>query len=347
MSSATGSDKIEDMVGKKPMSRWLLMLTLLLAAVLLFLAFRGVNWRELIGTVQQARLGYLVLAVLVSTSSYWVRGLRWRALIRAEKPVAPATVFGAMMVGYLGNNFLPARAGEVIRAVLLGRSAGLSKSFVLATALTERMLDVIALVLISLAAVLSLGGLPGWLLNAVKVMGGLGLAGLLVVFAMPRLEIWLRRSLTWLPLPATLLTRLMNVLEQFLLGMRSFQHTGRALGFAGLTVVIWLADALGAMVIAQALSLSFLLPEALLLLAAMGLASAAPSTPGYVGIYQFVAVTVLVPFGFSRSAALAYILVLQATSYLVVTVWGGWGWWRLGVRGESKNGASAATREVR
>jgi len=317
-------------------SRWPLVLTLLLAAMLLFLAFRGVNWRELVGTVQQARLGYLVLAVGVGSSSYWVRALRWQVLIRAEKSVAPTTVFWAMMVGYLGNSFLPARAGEVIRAVMLGRSASLSKSFVLATALTERMLDVIALVLISLAAILSLGVLPGWLLNAVKVMGALGLVGLLVVFAAPHLENPLRRSLTWLPLPTTLQAHLMNMMEQFLLGMRAFQHPGRALGFAGLTAVIWLADALGAMVIAQALNLSLALSEALLLLAAMGLASAAPSTPGYVGIYQFVAVTVLAPFGFSRSAALAYILVLQAGTYLIVTVWGGWGWWRLGMRGTAE-----------
>jgi len=336
MGYAIGSGKVERMASKKRASRWPLVLTLLLAAALLFLAFRGVNWRELIGTVQQARLGYLVLAIGIGSSSYWVRGLRWQVLVRAEKSVALATVFWAMMVGYLGNSFLPARAGEVIRAVMLGRTASLSKSFVLATALTERMLDVIALVLISLAAVLSLGGLPGWLVNAVKVMGALGLAGLLVVFAAPRLENPLRRSLTWLPLPPTLRVRLTNVMEQLLLGMRSFQHPGRALSFAGLTAVIWLADAMGAMVIAQALNLSLALPEALLLLAAMGLASAAPSTPGYVGIYQFVAVTVLAPFGFSRSAALAYILVLQATTYFVVTVWGVWGWWRLGVKGTTE-----------
>lgn len=320
-------------MGEKRTSRWLLALTLLLAAGLLFLAFRGVNWRDLVGTVQQARLEYLALAVGMGSASYLVRGLRWRILICAEKFVAPATVFWAMMVGYLGNSFLPARAGEVIRAVMLGRSARLSKSFVLATALTERLLDVIALVLIGLAAIFSLEGLPDWLLSAVKVMGALGLAGLFVVLAAPRLENLLRRSLIWLPLPATLRVRLVNFMEQFLLGMRALQHPGRALGFAGLTAAIWLVDALGAMVIAQSLNLSLALPQALLLLAAMGLVSAVPSTPGYVGLYQFVAVTVLAPFGFSQSAALAYILVLQAGTYLVVSVGGGLGWWRLGVRG--------------
>jgi glycosyltransferase 2 family protein len=324
--------KVRRVLGEKRTLRWSMALTLLPAAGLLFLAFRGVNWRDLVGTVQQARLEYLALAIGIGSVSYLVRGLRWRVLICAEKSVALATVFWAMMAGYLGNSFLPARAGEVFRAMLLGRNASLSKSFVLATALTERMLDVIALVLISLAVLLSLRGLPTWLLGAVKVMGALGLVGLFAVFFASRLENFLRRRLIGLSLPVTLHSRLMNFLEQFLLGVRAFQHPGRALGFVALTAMIWLADALGAMVIAQSLSLSLALPQALLLLVALGLASAVPSTPGYVGLYQFVAVTVLVPFGFSQSEALAYILVLQAVTYLMVSVGGGLGWWRLSMR---------------
>ena len=65
---------------------------------------------------------------------------------------------------------------------------------------------------------------------------------------------------------------------------------------------------------AYGLHLHFSFTVAMLLLTGMGLGSALPSTPGYVGIYQFVAVTVLTPFGISRDAALAYILVAQASA---------------------------------
>ena len=94
-----------------------------------------------------------------------------------------------------------------------------------------------------------------------------------------------------------------------------------------MTGVIWLADGLGSMLGAYMLRLHLALPQALLLLAGMGLSSAIPSTPGYVGVYQFAAVTVLTPFGFSKSDALAFILVAQALNYLVVTVWGLPGLW--------------------
>jgi hypothetical protein len=160
-------------------------------------------------------------------------------------------------------------------------------------------------------------------------MGMLGLVGILVLIVAPRLETWFQRILGWLPLPSTLHQRLMGMLEQFLLGMRAFQHRGRAVSFTGMTIAIWLLDGFIATQVAYALHLHLSLPEALVLLTALGLSSAAPSTPGYVGIYQFVTVTVLAPFDFVRSEALAYILTFQAVNYLVVVVWGFLGLWRL------------------
>jgi uncharacterized membrane protein YbhN (UPF0104 family) len=109
---------------------------------------------------------------------------------------------------------------------------------------------------------------------------------------------------------------------QVLLGMRAFHHVGRFLAFAVLTVVIWVSDAIGAMLAAHALSLAMSFPMAMLLLTGLGLSSALPSTPGYVGIYQFVAVTVLVPLGIAKAAALAFIVLLQAAGYVVTLLLG-------------------------
>ena len=88
-------------------------------------------------------------------------------------------------------------------------------------------------------------------------------------------------------------------------------------------------DAVSSMVTARALGLPLSFPLAILLITALGLGSALPSTPGAVGIFQAVAITVLVPFGFTREEALTYILVAQAGSYLIVALWGALGMWRL------------------
>jgi uncharacterized protein (TIRG00374 family) len=315
---------------KNRVSRRSLIGASLLACVLLFFAFRGVNWKEMLGTMRQGRLEYLSLAFFLLSISIFIRGLRWRVLLSAEKLLPVLTVFWATAVGYLGNNFLPARAGEFIRTGIISRNSGIGVSFVLATTLTERIMDAVTLVLIAVVALRSLAGLPDWLRVATQGMAILALLALSVILIAPRIAGLIKKVLAMLPLPRTFGARLIDLTEQFLLGMRAFQHPKRALSFIVLTLMIWLMDSLVAISVAWALNLSLTLPKALLLLAALGLSSAVPSTPGYLGIYQFVATTILIPLGFSRSEALAYIITFQATIYSVVTVWGTIGFWQLG-----------------
>jgi uncharacterized membrane protein YbhN (UPF0104 family) len=89
----------------------------------------------------------------------------------------------------------------------------------------------------------------------------------------------------------------------------------------GLSIII------GAGIISQHLNLG----QALILLSALGLSSAIPSTPGYIGVYQFAAVSVLVPFGFSKPQALAFILISQVLNYLIISFFGLLGLWHLNI----------------
>jgi len=322
--------------------RWIAVATVLLSAVLLYLAIRGVNWREFLATVRHAKFMLLAAGFVLGNFTLVFRSLRWRVLLGAapsdggQRRVAPLTVFWATAAGYLGNNFLPARAGELIRSAALGHKAGLSKSWVLATALTERLLDAVALVLFSLIAVFSMGQTSGWLVRAWKVMGIFGVAGVVVLFAAPRFEQQFARVLRHVPGPARFRERLLGMLAQFLSGMRAFANPSRGIAFAGMTVLVWFCDAVGTIIGTRAFGLSLTLPIAVMLLAGLGLSSAIPSTPGYVGVYQFVAVAVLVPLGYARSGALAYITVAQVLGYVMVTVWGLVGLWRLQVRPASR-----------
>jgi uncharacterized membrane protein YbhN (UPF0104 family) len=117
-------------------------------------------------------------------------------------------------------------------------------------------------------------------------------------------------------------------MEHGLRGVRAFHDIRRLSGFLGLTVLIWSLEATATVTVGAALGLQIPMSVALLLIAGLGLGSALPSAPGYVGIYQFVAVTVLTPFGFSRTDAIAYILVAQVLSYGIIGFWGSLGLWR-------------------
>ncbi len=300
-------------------------IALLITAVLLYISVRGIEWSQVWRTVSGAKLPYLGLGLALGSGTLFLRALRWRILLTAEGPIGVKAVFSATAAGYFGNNFLPARAGELVRTFMVSSRSGLNNAFVLATAISERIADAVALVTISSIVLLTLPDPPGWLAHAAKPVAMLGLAAILVIIVLPRLESILQRILDRVPAPVAVRIKLKEILEQALRGMRTFHNLKRLLRFGGLTIVIWCADGFGMVLAGWALGLPISLPIAFLLIGGMGLGSAMPSAPGYIGVYQFVGVTVLTPFGIDRADAVAFILVAEVLQYLVVGCWGALG----------------------
>jgi len=300
--------------------------SILLAALLLYLTLRGMDWKTFYHSLRVAQYGYLPLVLVWSSLVYVVRSLRWQVLLSAEKRVPLLEVHWANMAGYLGNNILPARAGEVIRSLYIGRGVGggPSTSFVLATCLVERLLDVAALVLLGVVSLASLPLVASALQSSLRLISIVGVAGLVGIFLMPRLENLFHRIIRILPLiPTGKKERLMRLLEQFNCGLRSMYDFKRGLLFLLYTGAVWGMDALGTVLTAWVFNLTMSVPQALVLLAALGLSSAIPSTPGAVGVYQFVGVSVLDAFGMPREATLPFILAAQGMVYVVSFIWGG------------------------
>ncbi|MGA3018725.1 MAG: lysylphosphatidylglycerol synthase transmembrane domain-containing protein [Bryobacteraceae bacterium] len=301
---------------------WSWILAVPLAAVLLYYSLRGVDWSGVWRTIAGARWGLVVVASAFSCCSFFLRAVRWRILLNAEARLSLGQVFCANMSGYLGNAFLPARAGELVRTLIVSSRSSLSKTYVLTTALSERLMDVIALVLWSSIILLGVHPKPHWMTDVSRATAAVATLGALSIAVLPHTGSLCRGIIQRVPLPHKLRDGLLHLVDQVLLGMRAFHSVRRFLGFAALTVTIWLSDAVTMMICGRGLGLELSFPVTMLLITALGLASALPSTPGYVGIYQFVAVTVLVPFGFRKDAALAYILVAQALGYVMVLLLG-------------------------
>jgi hypothetical protein len=301
---------------------WYGLLSAALAAVLLYYSLRGVEWARVWTTITHARWQYLAAACLTICCSFFLRSYRWRILLNTDVHFDVLTVFVATMAGYLGNNFLPARAGEFVRSYIISSRSSLSKTYVLTTALSERMVDAIALVLASSVVLLGVNPKPAWLGDVSRTTAAIAGVGLLVIAIMPHTGDLVQRLLRRVPMPAGLRNRLLELSAQILLGLRTFHSLKRLAGFAFFTVVVWSLDCVTVMLGAHALGMDLPFRVALLLLAGLGLGSALPSTPGYVGIYQFVTVSILTPFGVRHDDALAYSFVSQALGYVVVLALG-------------------------
>ncbi len=318
---------IETLAAARPAGRraaWLLVAGLI-AAALLYLSLRGIQWQEVGRTLKHARPAGIAGGAALVTVTLFIRALRWHVLLASGGPVEFTAAFWANAAGLFGNNFLPARAGEVVRTVMIASRTPLSNAYVLTTAVAERIGDAVVLAVITTAVLLSIPSPPGWLAHAARPFALVGLIGVVAIGVLPLLGAPGRAALERAPVPHALRARIAGAMDDALRGLRAFHDARRLAAFFVLSISIWCIDAFGTVVVGRALGLEMPLTVAFLLIAALGVASAIPSTPGYVGVYQFVAVTVLTPFGFSRENAIAYILVAQAVTVVVIAVWGSLG----------------------
>ncbi len=306
-----------------PRNRVIFWISILLATLFLYLALLNLEWKAFFSILRNIQIAYLPLVLLWGSLGYLIRACRWRILLSAEKPVAVPSVFLANMAGYLGNAVLPARTGELIRAAYLAKKEAIPIAFALATGLTERLMDVVALVILGALSLSFTRLTSSKLVMSLNLMGTIGIVSVIAIVLLPRFASQIETMVGNLPLlRAQQKEKLRSFVCNFLTGLASLSNIKRAAFFTILTGMIWLIDATGTMFLSYILSLSLTLPQAFVLLAALGLSSAIPSTPGYVGVYQFAAILALSPFGFSEAEAVALVLVSQIMNLIVVSLWG-------------------------
>lgn len=322
---------ISDNVIAKPRAAypfWKWAVVIPLAAVLLYLALRGVDWKRVVSIVARCRLEYLALACCVGAIAYIVRALRWRVLLNAREKLPASTVLWASSVGYLGNNYLPARAGELLRTAMISSRSHLSKTYVFTTAIAERVIELVILVLMASLMSLTLASRPAWLSRLTFLVAFGAIGGTAFLLALPAIDRARTGLVARLPVTARMKDRIHWFSGNITLALVSLRDPSRLMIVCVITALIWSLDATAAVILAHALNLRLLFAVALLLSTGLALGNALPSTPGAIGIFQFAAVTVLTPFGFRRSDAIAYILVAQASAYVVITTLGLVGLWR-------------------
>ena len=303
---------------------------IVISAVCLWLAFRPVSMRQVWIAAAAISSQTILVCFVLGSSTLFLRAVRWRILLEAAKPLPLATALAVNSAGQMGNMILPARLGDLFRATNLGR-AGLGTGFVLATVLAERVLDAGFLVLVSASALTTVSNLPGWLTHSARFVAVAALAGLAVTVLLPRLEIRILKSIGRVA-PYRAQPRLTRLAAQFLSGLRSFHHARRASGFLFWTVVVWVLDGASILVLAHGMGIALSPTETALVLTSIALASVVPAAPGNLGVLQYVAVSVLVPFGAAPARALSMALMIQALSTITLGLWGSGSLWFLSIR---------------
>src|SRR6476646_10474498 len=163
-------------IGRGALIRGLIGIAISVIAIVILL--RSVDVAEVVDILRGASpawIGVMILATLVDIGA---RGGRWQALLAPIAALPYRRVLGYTYIGYLANNILPARLGELVRSHALGEGEGISRTTVLGTVVVERVVDTVMVVAIASVAVLILS-VRGAMSSAVLL--GLAFVALLVI----------------------------------------------------------------------------------------------------------------------------------------------------------------------
>ncbi len=337
-----------------------------LSVVLLTLFVTTLDMGELLKALGDANYVFVAPAVALYLVSILFRTLRWQALLRHMRRVSVTRLYPVVVVGYMANNLLPMRLGELVRSYYVSEREGVSKTSALVTIVIERLLDALTLLFfISVIAVFvplvglaeAFGERSGvfWpLLVAALTLPFLGtFTVLLLVASAPVKATTIATALTK-PLPDALELRLLQMFRMFLDGLKTLASPFELVRLFLMSMPIWLFEAGLFFLIGYSFGLDKLYESPLEMAVAMvlvtaiaNIGSSVPAAPGGVGLFEIVAreTLVLLPLAaVDRSLAGGYVAVVHGALLLPMIVLGQIFLWAQNL---SLGGLSRAGRDAR
>ncbi|WP_297205888.1 lysylphosphatidylglycerol synthase transmembrane domain-containing protein [uncultured Brachyspira sp.] len=297
---------------------------ILVSVICLYFAFRGINIKESIEIVKNINVVYFLISLVLSVVIIALRGLRWECFIPLKKPIKKRTIVMATYIGYMGNNILPAKLGEVARAYILGVKENVSKSALIASVVTERLFDVITGGVILTLSVIFIPNLPKTVTYAAIALFVFSMAGFLVLIFL----VWKREFAhkffhkIFGILPKNIGEKLIEFSCNFIDGI-GFKNDPKHIFLIFFYTFLYL--------IGQVLTISFLLTAfnikasvmiALFMFAVGGFGFAVPSAPSGIGPFEWAVIFGLSLIGVERNIAAPYALVYHIMGIVPIVIIG-------------------------
>jgi len=289
------------------------------SVVALWILVQSVDIPAALAVLGTASPAWIAVMLVTTTIDIGARGARWRALLAPIAPLRYRRVLGYTYIGYLANNVLPARLGELYRSHALGEGEGVSRTTVLGTVVVERVVDTVMVVAIAAVAVLVLS-VRGVMSSAVL----LGLAFVSLAVIALGLGIAAHR-LPGADRATAMIARRPRLLELARRLRDGLAVAGRPRTIATAVVfsaIAWAASTGTFLAAGQAVGVQLSLAQAALLCSGVALVSIVPSGPGYVGTFELTVVAIADGFGIPRDSAFALGLLVHVMILATTTVGG-------------------------
>ncbi len=318
------------------LKNWKFWLGVFISVIFMWWALNGLDLAEVGHFIQSANYWWLIPSVVVYFIAVWVRTWRWKYMLQPLKQISTRDLFPVVVIGYMGNNIYPLRAGEVLRSYVLWRREEVPIGASLATVIVERVFDGLVMLVFVFAALPFFPLPPRY--QSLVVFASVGFLGALIVFfilaAIPQTTL---RIAAWFTqfLPESIRQPTMEITGRVLDGLVSLRSFRNVIMIFFTSLIIWLLETVKYWFVMNAFDFGtaevtfFAL---MLMNGVVNLATTIPSAPGYVGTFDVPGIEVLVLYGVAEEVATAYTLILHVALWLPITLLGAYYMFREGLR---------------
>lgn len=309
---------------------WKFWLGMGVSVFFLVLLLRSMDGRKLLSALRQMDWRFLVPAVGATMFSYFMRAYRWKLLLAGEKKTSLGNCFTATIIGYMANNLLPARVGELIRVYLLGEREAIDKGTVLASLVLDRLLDgfsVLCILLVTLFTLRFPGEEEG--VRAALITGGyltfaayLGLIAFMILLKRYTAATVHLAGRLLRPFPEGVSARAIPLLGSFIGGLRLPLRPGSIAALVLVSAIVWAFAVWPIDLALRSFDLNLPPSASLFIMILLVIAVMVPASPGYIGTYHYACFKALTVFGVTGEKALSVALVIHAVNFFPITLLG-------------------------
>lgn len=312
--------------GNRRLQFWLGIIVSLLCLVAIFIFIKPA---DILDALRSARYDYLILSLLAFPAFMLLRAIRWQFMLNSGRnntgSVPYRKVFHIQNIGYMLNNLLPFRLGDVARAVLIGNVPPLSISQGLSTMVVERVFDLLFMVILFPFTLVAVANLPQEINTAVQI------TGLIAIIATIILIVAANQRNTAARIAAFVLNRIpfldtaawLKRLDDLLLGLNTLTRLKDGLTLLALSVIVWLPIIAGYFLAMLAVNLEPTLIETTFVVCVAAFSVSAPSSPGQVGVFEAgVTLALVTVLGFPEAESASFAFIYHASNYIALGLLG-------------------------
>ena len=302
---------------------WKLWIGSLLSVLLLYLALRNVNPKEVIKVIKNADLYLIGISIFITMLQHLIRTWRWKLILAPLKNTAFGKRFSSILIGFGANCILPARLGEIIRAYYLGSLEKISRVSVLGTIVIERLFDGTTLLVVLILTLILSPISYKWLYitEKIKTTGIILLilyAVLIFIFIILRKKRAPSENITKKLLffmPPGIKEKIIEGVSNFIYGLMPAKDTAGFIKVASLSAILWATHLFQIKIVTDSVGAPITFNGTFLVLTLASFGVLIPSAPGFIGTFHFAVMTGLIILGLSKETALSSAIIWHAVFY--------------------------------